>query len=59
VYDGKEYAVAGTKGYLWIESDMANQKGLELDIDMSYFEKLADDAKLTIEKFGSFEEFVS
>lgn len=59
VYDGKEYAVAGTKGYLWVESDMANQLGLELDIDMSYFEKLADDAKAAIEKFGSFEEFVA
>jgi hypothetical protein len=57
--DDKEYAVAGTKGYLWIESDMANRMGMELDIDHSYFEKLVEDAKATIEKFGSFEEFVS
>ena len=59
VHDGKEYAVGGTKGYLWIESDMANTKGEDLEIDMSYFEKLADDARATINKFGSFEEFVA
>jgi len=59
VADGKEYAVAGTKGYLWIESEMANTKGEDLEIDMSYFEKLADDARATINKFGSFEEFVA
>jgi hypothetical protein len=57
--DDKEYAVAGTKGYWWIESDMANRMGMELDIDHSYFQKLVEDAKATIEKFGSFEEFVS
>ena len=59
VFDGKEYAVAGTKGYLWVESEMANRMGQELKIDMSYFEKLAADAKAAIEKFGSFEEFVA
>ena len=59
VYDGKQYAVGGTKGYKWVESDMANRMGLELDIDMDYFEKLVSDAKDTIEKFGSYEEFVA
>jgi hypothetical protein len=59
VHDGKEYAVSGTKGYLWVESEMANAKGSDLDIDMTYFEKLATDAKNTIEKFGSYEEFVA
>jgi hypothetical protein len=58
VYDGKEYAVTGTKGYFWIESEMANNMP-DLEIDMSYFEKLVDEAKATIEKFGSFEEFVA
>lgn len=57
-FDDKEYAVAGTKGYLWIESHMAKDIPLE-QIDHSYFEKMADDARATIEKFGSFEEFVS
>lgn len=59
VFDGKEYAVAGTKGYLWVESEMANSMGQELEIDMSYFDRLVDEAKATIEKFGSFEEFVA
>jgi len=59
VYEGKEYAVGGTKGYFWVESDMANQMGLDLEIDMSYFEKLAEEAKATIEKFGSYDEFVA
>jgi hypothetical protein len=57
-FDDKEYAVAGTKGYWWVESEMANGM-VDLDIDYSYFEKLVEDAKATIEKFGSFEEFVS
>jgi hypothetical protein len=59
IHDGKEYAVSGTKGYLWVESEMANAQGSDLDIDMTYFEKLATDAKNTIEKFGSYEEFVA
>lgn len=59
VYNGKEHAVSGTKGYFWVESDMANNMGLDLDIDMDYFEKLADEAKATIEKFGSYEELVA
>ncbi len=58
VKDEKYYAVAGTKGYKWIEAEIA-QTMPELEIDMSYFEKLKDDAIKTIEQFGSFEEFVS
>jgi hypothetical protein len=59
IFEGKEYAVAGTKGYLWIESEMADRLGMELDIDHTYFHKLVEEAKSTIEKFGSFEEFVA
>lgn len=55
--NGKEYAVSGTKGYLWVESDTV--RGEDVDIDLTYFERLADEARATIEKFGSFEEFVS
>jgi hypothetical protein len=58
--DDKYYAVAGTKGYLWMESDAAVEAGErdDLDIDTTYFEKLKDDAVKAIEKFGSFDEFV-
>ena len=57
VNDGKYYAVAGTKGYLWMEAEIAKDKK-DLKVDMSYFEKLKDDAIKAIEKFGSFKEFV-
>jgi hypothetical protein len=59
IHEGKEYAVTGTKGYFWVESEMANRMGTKLEIDMSYFERLAQEARETIGKFGSFEEFVS
>lgn len=56
VKDGKNYAVAGTKGYKWVEADHA--KALSTDvIDMSYFEELSNNAIKAIEKYGSFEEF--
>lgn len=58
VKDGRYYAVTGTKGYKWIDADIAKTIP-DLQIDMSYFEKLSSDAVKTIEKFGSFEEFVS
>lgn len=60
VAEDKFYAVAGTKDHLWVEADVAIEQGEKdsLAIDMSYFNKLKDSAIETIEKFGSFEEFV-
>jgi hypothetical protein len=58
VKEGKPYAVAGTKGFLWVESEMAMDMPQEA-IDEAYFEKLVEDARRTISKFGNFEEFVS
>jgi hypothetical protein len=53
----KKYAVAGTKGFFWLEAEKA--KGMAgVKIDYAYFNGLLDDAQKTIEKFGSFEEFV-
>jgi energy-coupling factor transporter ATP-binding protein EcfA2 len=57
-FEDKEYAVAGTKGYKWVEATNANNMDGSV-IDRSYFDRLANEAKATIEKFGSFEEFVS
>ena len=57
--DGKFYAATGTKGYYWLESDMVKTLEKEKDIDLSYFEKLAEDAKKNISRFGDFEVFVS
>jgi hypothetical protein len=61
VFEDKFYAVSGTKDHLWVEAEGAVELGErdKLDIDMSYFNKLKEDAIKTIEKFGSFEEFVA
>ena len=59
VYDGKSYAVTGTKDYLWVETKMSDGGNFTPeDINIDYFERLVDEAKRTIGKFGSFEEFV-
>jgi hypothetical protein len=55
--EDKFYAVAGTKGHLWLEAEIAKTKP-DLQIDMTYFEKLKEAAIATIEKFGSFDAFV-
>ena len=56
----KKYAVAGTKGYRWIIRDVAleRQENGTLDIDMSYFEHLRQQAIAAISKYGSFDTFV-
>lgn len=56
VNEDKYYAVAGTKGHLWIDAEIA-QNMQDLKIDMSYFDKLKDAAVSAIEKFGSFAKF--
>jgi energy-coupling factor transporter ATP-binding protein EcfA2 len=58
VKDDRYYAVVGTKGHKWIEAEIA-QTMPDLQIDMSYFEKLKAEAIKTIEGFGSFQDFVS
>lgn len=58
VKDGKSYAVTGTKGYYWVEAEMAMNLPQEA-IDETYFQKLADKARDTIDYFGPFTEFVS
>lgn len=57
VKDGKCYAVAGTKGYLWMEATMAREKGVDI-VNMSYFDKIAEEARNTIDYFGEFTRFV-
>lgn len=75
VNDGKNYSASGTKGYRWIESEMlrgVNTKDIEVDgkmitvlddkddlVDMSYHNKMVDDAIETISQYGDFEMFVS
>lgn len=56
--DDKFYSVTGTKGYRWLESEMVKDV-LEDKIDLSYYNKLVDEAVETISKFGDFEMFVN
>lgn len=53
--DDKKYAVTGTKGFLWVEADVAENLG-DTSIDYRYFDKMLDAAKKTIEQFVSVEE---
>ena len=57
--DGKYYAVGGSKGYRWLESEMVKMLGKEQDIDESYYTSLVDGAIDTISKYGDYEWFVS
>lgn len=64
IKDGKAYAVQGTKGYLWADSNIA--MGLPDEaIDYGYFDALVVEARKNLEKFveassfGSVEEFLS
>jgi hypothetical protein len=53
---GKLYAVTGTKGYLWVEAQVAENLG-EPDIDYSYFDKMLATARNTIGKYVDPDEF--
>ena len=69
--DGKFHAVTGTKKenvekgsdenpvYLWFESEYVKLKGLEDQIDHSYYRRLVDEAVEDISNFGDFEWFAS
>lgn len=58
VKDGKPYAVTGTKGHFWIESEVARGMGLDA-VDMTYFQNLVDAARNTIDFFGPFATFAN
>ncbi len=64
VKDSKFYAVTGTKGYLWVTRDVADQRrGPEqditlVDVDLDYFERLKEAAEQAIEYYGPFNKFV-
>lgn len=57
IFEDKKYAVAGTKGYLWIEAEHA-KNNREIEIDMRYFEALLAKARDTIDHFGPVDAFV-
>lgn len=57
--EDKYYAVAGSKGYRFLESEMVKALSKEDEIDESYFVKQANDAIKHISEFGDFEWFRS
>jgi energy-coupling factor transporter ATP-binding protein EcfA2 len=57
IKDDKHYAVTGTKGYLWLEAEMATAQSAKVNIQ--YFERLSEEAQKTIGKFGDFDKFVN
>lgn len=58
VKDGKKYAVTGTKGYRWIEREMAAAR-TNLEVDMSYFDHLKREAFDAIDFYVAFERFIN
>ena len=52
-------SVSGTKGYKWLESEVALKKGGMDIVDRGYYRTLVDDAVKVISEFGDFDEFVS
>lgn len=56
--DGKiKDAVVGTKGFFWKEAEMVKYMHQEQDVDTSYSEMLADEAKQAIEQYVDLEYF--
>ena len=59
VEDDKYSSAVGTKGYRWMESEAVRQSNLQNIIDISYFNRLADEAKEEISQYGDFEWFAN
>lgn len=60
VFNNEKYgSVTGAKGYRWMDAEMVKNGDMADAIDISYFEKLADEAKAKIEEYGYFDYFVS
>jgi hypothetical protein len=48
----KDYAVTGTKGYLWLEAEKVREAGAEEIVDMAYFDELVDKARKSAAELG-------
>lgn len=58
VADGKMYALAGTKDYEWLESEVVQIMDKADDIDVSYYEAKTEEAKRHLEEFVPFDILV-
>jgi hypothetical protein len=54
--NGKFGAVNDTKGYRWLDAETVRLSNSEKDIDISYYDRLCDDACDTIRKFATDEK---
>ena len=59
VEEGKYSSAVGAKGYRWMESEVVKKLNLQKNIDISYYNRLANEAKDEISQYGDFEWFVS
>lgn len=60
VHEDRQYAVTGTKGYLWLEAEhVRGRKDLDSLIDYAYSDTLVYKAKEAIENYQPYEEFIS
>lgn len=57
--ENKYASATGAKGYRWLESETVELMHKEEDIDISYYDKLVDEAADTIAKYGDLEWFIS
>lgn len=55
----KFMSATGAKDYRWMESEMVKELGKEDSIDISYYDRLVDEAIKSISEYGDFEWFVS
>lgn len=56
---GKYSAATGSKGYRWMESEMVKELGMEKNVDLSFYDRLAEDAASAISQYGDVEWFRS
>lgn len=61
IKDDKSYAVTGTKGFKWVEREMAlnRKKDYNKFVDFSYFEKLKQEAVEAIDYYISIDRFLN
>jgi hypothetical protein len=59
VQDEKNSAVTGTKGYFWVEAEVAKEMGEDVEIDYTYFDQKVKEARKTLEKFGDVDAIIA
>ena len=58
VANDKMYAITGTKGFRWLESEEVSLLSKQDDIDVSYYDKLCEEAIKAIEEYVPYGKFV-